>query len=185
MAWKLCRICSELRAWPVAMQEVIWSGSFNFITFLSLEPFPLCRVHIQMRSLKSLIFFVVIDDVRNCLLLNKASLIDCILGEVWLYYMELAKMPPTIARITQTWFLIMMGKIAITQFRGSLSKFIRTWIEITSLRNIQILGIPWLVEIISSGLSTHSRFHLSLKGWFLCWRRTFSLRKRPHSAFLV
>lgn len=61
-----------------------------------------------MRSFQLIIFFVMIDDVRNGHLLIKASLIDSILGEVRLNNMHLAEMTTAQTIVANTTLLLVV-----------------------------------------------------------------------------
>lgn len=66
----------------------------------------------------------MVDDVWNCLLLNKTALINCIFSKIWLDYVQLAKMTAAVAIIADTVFIIVMAKVSRGQFRGSYIKML-------------------------------------------------------------
>lgn len=75
-----------------------------------------------MRTFEFLVFFVMIDNIRDCFLMIETSLIDSIFSEIRLYDMHFAEMSSTITVIAETRLLIMMHEVGARQFRSSFSE---------------------------------------------------------------
>lgn len=69
-----------------------------------------------MRALEFAVFFVMVDNVRDSLLVIEALLINCVLGQVWLDDVEFAEMAPTGAVLADTSFLVVVREVALGQF---------------------------------------------------------------------
>lgn len=77
---ELCFIRTKLRAWPVAMKEILGDGPFYLISFSSLEAVEIGGVHVEVRALQPVVLLIMVDDVGNGGLLVETSLVDGILG---------------------------------------------------------------------------------------------------------
>jgi hypothetical protein len=53
----------------------------------------------------------MVDNIRNCFLLDKAALIDRIFGQIWLNDIQPAKMAAAVAIITDAVLLVVMAKV--------------------------------------------------------------------------
>jgi hypothetical protein len=73
------------------------------------------RVHIQMRTLQSIVFLIMIDYIRNQFLLIETTLVDSIFGQIGLDDVQLAEMPSTFALITHTLFIMVVLEVVANQ----------------------------------------------------------------------
>jgi hypothetical protein len=120
--WELRTIRTQLRTWAVAVEEVLWMWSFEFIAWPAGEALPLGGVHIQVWTFEAVVLLVDVDEVGDGSLGVEAALVDGVLGEVGLDDVELAEVAAALALPAHARFRVVVVKVGLRQLGGRLGE---------------------------------------------------------------
>lgn len=116
---ELIGIGGDLLGGPMRLQQIFRMRPSEFIPLGQFEPLAVSGLHLQMRSLQPFILLIVIDFVPDRPLLVVAAFVDCLLGESRPNHAQLAEMPPALALLAETFSLLVVSEVVITQLLGS------------------------------------------------------------------
>lgn len=170
VAWKVGRVCAELRTRAVAFEQVLRHWPLDFVSGLACESLEVSGVDIEVRSLQSAVFLVVVDDVGDLLLFDEALLVDGVFGEVWLDNVELAQVPAAVAIGADAAVLVVV-EVAVCEFGGSFVEVVllaeAVVVVVPAALRLRELRVVGSVEALYFGASVAPESQFGLEGWFL------------------